>query len=92
MIVRISTEGQWRVSGGSLDRLNDVDNRLVDAIARGDKDKFKILYPQLFSIVRNEGDPVPEDEIVESDIVLPPPDASFAEVRNLFQGEGLVPD
>jgi hypothetical protein len=37
------------------------------------------------------GKPLPDDEIVPSDLVLPSADASLDEVRELLGDEGLIP-
>ena len=38
-----------------------------------------------------KGRPVPEDELIGSDIILPPLDVSLEEAQAEFQGEGLIP-
>jgi hypothetical protein len=35
---------------------------------------------------------VPDDALVDSDLILPPSDASLEEVRGLLGDEGLIPD
>lgn len=91
MIVRISTVGQYRVSDEVLERLNELDNDLVASIQESDEATFRQKYQALLDLVQREGEPVGEDEIVPSDIILPPPDLSLEEARALFTGEGLVP-
>jgi hypothetical protein len=91
MIVRISAEGQYRVSDALLDRLNQLDNRIVEVVAGGDEAEFARLYADMIALVRKEGSPLPVDEIISSEIVLPPPDITLEEARDLFIGEGLVP-
>lgn len=91
MIVRIATEGQYRLESAYLDQLNSADNALVEAIAGGDEERFRILLQKMLDLVRQHGQPVPADEFVESDIILPPPDTTFEEARELFAGEGLIP-
>ncbi|ACZ38522.1 PspA-associated protein PspAA [Sphaerobacter thermophilus] len=91
MIVRIATEGQYRIDSAYLDKLNEIDNDLVAAIAAGDKDRFKVLLNDLLALVREHGTPVPAEELVESEIVLPPPDTTFEEASEMFIGDGLVP-
>ncbi len=91
MIVRIATEGQYRLESAYLDQLNSADNALVEAIAAGDEERFRILLQKMLDLVRQHGQPVPADEFVESDIILPPPDTTFEEARELFAGEGLIP-
>ena len=42
-------------------------------------------------LVREKGSPLPIDEIVESDLILPEPDLTLEEAQVLFVGEGLLP-
>lgn len=92
MIVRISTEGQYRLDSDLLDTLNEHDNHLVDVIAEGDQDGFTAKFAAMLDLVREHGSPVDAEEIVESDVILPPPDLTFAEARDLFTGDGIIPD
>lgn len=91
MIVRISTEGQFRLESSALDRLNELDNRIVDLVAKGDEAGFAEALEQMLGFVRQQGTPVGAEELVESDVILPPPDITLDEARHLFHGEGLVP-
>ncbi len=91
MIVRISTEGQYRLESANLDPLNDLDNQIVEAVAKGDQEGFAQLLQQLLSFVREHGTPLGAEELHESDVILPPPDITLEEARHLFHGEGLVP-
>ena len=92
MIIRIRTEGQYNLSGQFLDDLNDLDNKLVDIIAQEDRGGFEAALKEMLDLVRNNGEAVPIDELVESDVVLPEPDLTLEEAEELFIGEGLVPD
>jgi hypothetical protein len=91
MIVRVMTEGQFNIDGNDLDKLNEVDNQIVEALAASDQTRFEQLMKQINDLVCKNGRPVPVDQFVESDIILPPPDASMDEVREMFAGEGLIP-
>ena len=42
--------------------------------------------------MRANGERVADDELAGSDLILPPPDLSFAEAGREFTGEGLIPD
>jgi hypothetical protein len=42
--------------------------------------------------VREVGTPLGDDELEGSDVLIPPADISFDEVRDEFTGEGLIPD
>jgi hypothetical protein len=92
MIVRILTEGQFNLPGAHLDDLNDIDNQLVEVVENEDRAEFERLLKKMLDLVREKGTPVPMDEIVESDLVLPAPDITLEEAGELFTGEGLVPD
>lgn len=91
MIVRILTEGQYDLPGAHVDRLNEIDNQLVEAVEREDRDRFGRLLKEMLDLVRENGAAVPVDEIVESDLVLPEPDITLEEAEELFTGEGLLP-
>jgi hypothetical protein len=92
MIVRISTEGQYRLPDEDADRLNDLDNDVVAAVEAGDEERFGEVFAQLLELVRSDGSPLAEDELEESDVILPPPDLTFEEAGVQFTGDGLIPD
>lgn len=91
MIVRISTEGQYRMSSAHLDKLGEIDEEIIAAVANEKRERYQELFDQLLDIVRSNGEPLDPDELLESAIVLPPPDTTFEEAKRLFVGEGVVP-
>jgi len=92
MIIRIAAEGQYRMASSYLDQINEIDNQIVEAIAGGDRDGFAKYFGILLDLVRKHGEPLAHDELVESQLVLPPADTTFDEAAHLFVAEGLVPD
>jgi PspA-Associated protein len=92
VIVRIATEGQYRVPDGSAEKLNELDNAAVAAVDGDDEDGFHTTFEQMLELVRREGQPLGDDELEDSDVILPPPDLSFVEAAAEFPGEGLIPD
>jgi len=92
MIVRISGEGQYELPDTDAERLNELDNRAVATAEQNDEAGFRELWTQMLELVRAEGNELSEDELVESDVILPPRDISFAEAQGEFTGEGLIPD
>jgi hypothetical protein len=92
MIVRISGEGQFRLPDEHADRLNELDNRAVNAVESGDETGFRQLWTQMLELVASDGNALPDDELVESDVILPPRDITLEEARGEFTGEGLIPD
>lgn len=91
MIVRIMGEGQRDVPEEALDQLNALDLRAEAAVEDGDQTAFTAALLELHEAVRLLGTTVPDDVLVPSDVVLPPADIAVAEVRALFEGDGLVP-
>ena len=92
MIVRIATEGQYDFPDDDADRLNDLDNEVVAAVDAGDEERFQTAFASLLELIRSDGRPVAEDVLEESDVIIPPPDLTFAEAGHQFTGDGLIPD
>jgi hypothetical protein len=92
MIVRIMGEGQFRIDDADRDNLNELDNAAVAAAQGGDETAFLNTFAALVQHVREVGTPLGDDELEESDVLIPPADISFDEVREEFTGEGLIPD
>ena len=92
MIVRIATESQYRLADEDATRLNELDNDAVAAVEAGDEDRFHAAFEQMLDLVRRAGTALDEEELAESDVILPPPDTSFVEAAADFTGEGLIPD
>ena len=92
MIVRIATENQYRLADDAAARLNELDNEAVAAVEAGDEPRFRELFDQMLTYVRTQGSVLDGDDLEESDIILPPPDLTFAEAQGEFNGEGLITD
>ncbi len=92
MIVRIMSDGQYRLTDEVRERVNDLDNACVAAVERGDEGEFRQCFDKLLELVRSDGAPVGEDELEPSDVLIPPPDTSFSEATRDFSGEGLIPE
>ncbi|HEY1275845.1 MAG TPA: hypothetical protein VGF25_13085 [Thermoleophilaceae bacterium] len=92
MIVRISGEGQFRLPDEDEGRLNELDNRAVAAVEQGDETGFRELWSQMLELVSSDGNALDDEELVESDVILPPRDVSFDEAKAEFTGDGLIPD
>ena len=71
MIVRISGEGQFNLPDEDAERLNELDNRAVNAVEQGDETGFKELWSQMLELVASDGNAVDDEELVESDVILP---------------------
>lgn len=91
MIVRILGEGQWDVADTHIEALNALDARVETAVAEGDDDSFAISLQELLTAIRTAGHTLPDDSLVDSDLILPPADSTIEEVRALLGDEGLIP-
>ncbi|HUB76861.1 MAG TPA: hypothetical protein VL977_07380 [Solirubrobacteraceae bacterium] len=92
MIVRISTEGQYRLDDGLRGELDELDEAAKAAADAADEAAFAASYAALLDFVRANGSELGADELEGSDVILPPPDLSLAEAKAEFTGEGLIPD
>jgi hypothetical protein len=91
VIVRIATEGQYELSESDAEVFNELDNHAVAACEAGDEEQFHAAFNELLKFVRGDGQPVPEDRLEPSAVIVPPPDVSFEEAKAEFTGEGLIP-
>lgn len=91
MIVRISSDRQYELSDEDVSRLNELDNEAVTAADASDEARFRDLLGQMIELVRADGKPLGDDELMGSDVILPPPDTTLEEARAEFSGEGLIP-
>ena len=90
MIVRIATEGQYRLEDEQAAKLNELDNEIVALVQAGDEEGFRRLFSEMLALARS-GTELGDEELAESDVILPPPDISLEEAGAEFTGEGLIP-
>lgn len=92
MIIRImGGEGQFDVPDSASPVLNALDDRVEAAVDARDHAAFAAAFAELLDAVRREGSALPDEVLVDSDLVLPPPDAGVDEVADLLGDEGLIP-
>jgi hypothetical protein len=89
MIVRILSEDQYRLDDAHLPAITKLDNQLEAAAANGDEAQFSALLDQLARLIREQGQVVPYDELVTSQLLIPPPDMQMAEARKYFEENEL---
>ena len=92
MIVRILSEGQFKLPDDVQTQLNEIDNEAVSAVEAGDEARFRELFDKMLELVESGGEPVADDELVESQVIIPPRDLTFEEAKGEFTGEGIIPD
>ncbi|WP_248582240.1 hypothetical protein [Nocardioides sp. InS609-2] len=91
MIVRILGEGQFDLADVALERLNKLDSAVEAAVESGDEESFRTALDALLDGVRTAGVPHEAESLDESDLILPPSDATIDEVRQLLSDDGLIP-
>ncbi|AYN41737.1 hypothetical protein D9753_25880 [Streptomyces dangxiongensis] len=91
MIVRIMGEGQVELDDVHLTELNRLDDELLAEMESGDGDGFRRTLNALLDAVRRLGTPLPDEALEPSELILPSPDATLEEVRELLSDDGLIP-
>lgn len=92
MIIRVMTEAQYRVDDGLLTRLNELDTEAEQALEAGDEERLHSLLEQMAAMVRDSGERLDDSDLHPSDLVIPPPDLTLDEAKELFADGGLIPD
>ena len=90
MIVRISGEGQYDLDDDAVRRLDKLDTDLTDAIDNSREEEFSKLLRETVEFVRSSGKEVSDDQILPSEVIIPPEDVSLEEARAFFTDEGLM--
>ncbi|MEU1376325.1 hypothetical protein ABZ442_22075 [Streptomyces triculaminicus] len=91
MIVRIMGEGQVRLADSHFTELNTLDDELLEEMESGDEEGFRRTLGALLDAVRRLGTPLPDDALEPSELILPAPDSSLADVREMLGDDGLIP-
>ncbi|AJE86089.1 MULTISPECIES: PspA-associated protein PspAA [Streptomyces] len=91
MIVRIMGEGQVRLADSHLAELNTLDEELAAEMQQGDGPGFRRTLQALLDEVRALGEPLPDDSLEPSELILPSPEATLEEVRAMLSDDGLLP-
>ncbi|MEU8465245.1 hypothetical protein [Streptomyces sp. NPDC029003] len=91
MIVRIMGEGQVKLADGHFAELNKLDDELLSEMEAGNEEGFRRTLGELLGAVRRLGEPLPDDALEPSELILPAPDASLDEVRQMLSDDGLIP-
>ncbi len=91
MIVRIATVGQYRLDDDIIAELQRFDDEIEEAVSGSDNEAFQELLQQIHDLVTEKGTALLDEEIVTSDVILPPPDETLEEAQKLLGTEGFVP-
>jgi len=89
MIIRIMGEGQYNVKSSNFDKLNKIDNKIVEYVQKGDEKKYKKGLADLIGMIHREGTMLDNEDLIESDVIVPPADMTLEEARQVFRGTGI---
>ncbi|MFI6283543.1 hypothetical protein ACIBCM_02100 [Streptomyces sp. NPDC051018] len=91
MIVRIMGEGQVKLADSHFAELNKLDDELLAEMEQGDGPGFRRTLTALLERVRELGEPLPDDALEPSELILPAPGATLEDVREMLGDGGLLP-
>jgi hypothetical protein len=86
MIVRILGDGQYELPESLGPEFERLDNHLVAHVEAGEEELFQRDLAELIELVRRAPE-LGTDDFRPSDAVLPSPDATLADVRELLAEE-----
>jgi hypothetical protein len=92
VIVRVLGEGQFDVDDEVAKGLDDLDEQAERALETGDQEQFSELLRRMAEAVRTNGTRLPDEDLSPSEGIIPPEDLTLDEARELFDGDGLIPD
>jgi phage shock protein A len=81
-IVRVAGHGQFKVNQSTVDKINEIDNEIVDILKKDihnnivAKNQFRNKIEEMVSLITREGEPLDHKEIVQSDVIVPSADLS----------------
>lgn len=95
MIVRILGEGQYRLEDAELEILNALDDDVEAAVKAGDEEWLVRALTRLLAEVREQGNPLDDDLLIDSDVIMPAADTPLEQIREWIGDEqgagGLLP-
>jgi hypothetical protein len=98
VVIRISGHGQFKVNAEILERINEIDNSIVDLIkdnspgsnySKLNQKDLQSKLSEMKNLVISNGQHLDDKEIVESDVILPDSDLSIDEASKIFTNEGI---
>jgi hypothetical protein len=92
VIVRVMGEGQFEIDDEVAKGLNELDEQAEQALEAGDTEQLADLLERMAEAVRTNGARVPDEDLTPSEGIVPPADLTLEEAKELFEGEGLIPD
>lgn len=96
MIVRILGEGQLLIDETELAEINRLDDLVEAAAVANDQAALTATLTALLTELRAKGQPLPDDVIAESELILPDETATVEQIKELLseapEYPGLIPE
>jgi CO/xanthine dehydrogenase Mo-binding subunit len=92
VIVRVMGDGQYDVDSEVAKGLNELDDQAASALQAGDEEQLRELLRRMAEQVRANGARLRDEDLTPSEAIVPPDDLTLDEARDLFEGDGLIPD
>jgi hypothetical protein len=92
VIVRIMTDNQYRLADEHMAEVRRMDDALEAALESGDAPGFQSTLRQLIDFVRQNGQRVPDEEVIPSDVMIPAPDMTLDEARARLHTADVKPN
>jgi len=84
MIVRIHADAQYVLEDAEKAEFDRLDSAMEQAVEQNDNTAFTSALGQLIAYVRTQGEPLPEDEMKPSDVIVPSEDMTLAEAHSII--------
>jgi hypothetical protein len=92
VIARLMGDAQYRIDDALVGDLNARDERAGAAREAGDEVELDARLDDMWRLVRERGERLPDDDLSASDLIVPPSDLTLEETRALVGEDGLIPD
>jgi hypothetical protein len=92
VIARLMNEGQYRIDESLQRELDALDDQAVAALEADDEPTLDARLEDMWRVVQERGERLPDDTLEPSDLIIPPADLTLEETRELFSDQGLIPD
>jgi hypothetical protein len=87
MIVRILHDGQYEIPKDLEIRLEDMDAELTLALDNDDKQAYESKLAEIINAITAEGEKVPPEKLLPSDITVPAPGSSLEDIKALLSDD-----
>ncbi|MCL5047763.1 MAG: hypothetical protein M1374_03090 [Firmicutes bacterium] len=87
MIVRILHDGQYEIPQDLEIRLEDMDAELTLALDNDDKQAYESKLAEIINAITAEGEKVPPEKLLPSDITVPAPGSSLEDIKALLSDD-----